>query len=524
MQHSRQTQVREVFSRPRVAPCSIQLSFVSAPWLFALLALLVCLLRSFVAPHTPILLWGDALGYATKGQRLLSGEMPYRDFFDFIPAGTGLVYAAIFRCFGVSLWVPNASMSLVAAVAAFQVTWLSQRLLPSAFQLFPSLLFIGLVLAGSLDPTHHWFSTLAAMEIVIVLFQGSSTKRILAAGGLCGVTASFTQSKGAAVLCALLVYLFVVSRRPRTFLKPALQLCGAALLVFAAINIPFILAAGLHIWFADVILFPLRYFGSVSVNNWHGTFWDFTERKGILKWICVPFLYLTVPVTYVCATVRLLRIQPEAGQDEARNKPLLLTLIGTAMLAAVASALSIRRISCAGLPAMILLIWLLNPRRRWQRAFASTLASLSVLVACAQIAAVQRHPRSILSLPSGTVAILDPDIAEVYGSMALRTHPGQWFFGLPPLTLPLGLRNPTPLEATSPGEYTRPEQVIEVIAGLQRTRPPLLLLRPSMYVPHSLGYSADHLEPLQAYLFANYRRTSVFKTGDEVWERTSSER
>jgi hypothetical protein len=90
----------------------------SASWTIAALAALIfiiCYLRSFVFPHTPILLWGDQLGFATKGARMLNGELPYRDFFEFLTPGTDLVYAALFRVIGVWPWIPNLTMTFLAA-------------------------------------------------------------------------------------------------------------------------------------------------------------------------------------------------------------------------------------------------------------------------------------------------------------------------------------------------------------------------------------------------------------------------
>src|SRR5271168_755620 len=120
-------------------------------WMMVLLAALafaVCCLRSFLFPHTPILLWGDQLGFATKGARVLGGELPYRDFFEFVTPGTELLYALLFRWFGVSLWVPNLTMALLAATATLWVTWCARRLVSGAFVVLPGLLMVGLVLSG----------------------------------------------------------------------------------------------------------------------------------------------------------------------------------------------------------------------------------------------------------------------------------------------------------------------------------------------------------------------------------------
>jgi hypothetical protein len=494
-------------------------------WRIATLAgftFLVCYLRSFHFPNVPFLLWGDALGYATKSVRILGGEWPHRDFFDFVTPGTELVYAVIFRCVGVTLWVPNLLMCLLATLTALWVTWCARRLMQGNFVLLPGLLVTGFVLAGSFDATHHWFSTLFVMAAVAVLFDEISSRRALVAGALCGLASSFTQSKGAAVLLAFLTYLWWKSREEpaeaRLFRRRALQLCGAAAVAFGIVNLPFVAAAGLHRWSADLIVFPLRYFGSVSLNNWHVMALEFSEKKGLLKWVCLPFLYIAVPFTYSWTFVEIWKGR-KAERQEHWDQLMVLALAGGAMLITVAPALSMRRISCASPPAMILLVWLLSRKRRsWQIA-ARGLAAISAALALAQAAAAQLHHADLLDLPAGHVAIADAGNADVYRWMARQTHPGQWYFGMPPYTLPLALRNPTPIEAPGPGEYTRPEQIAAVIEGLERTQTKLLLLRPPMYIPHLLGYKKDHLQPFHDYLFGQYRRTRLFKTGDEVWER-----
>ncbi len=40
--------------------------------------------------------------------------------------------------------------------------------------MLPALLFTGFVLYGSLDPTHHWFSTFAVMAAMLVLLDGTN--------------------------------------------------------------------------------------------------------------------------------------------------------------------------------------------------------------------------------------------------------------------------------------------------------------------------------------------------------------
>src|SRR5260370_23640627 len=56
---------------------------------------------------TPFLLGGDEQVFWMNAQRLLHGELIYRDFFEFTPPGTDLVYLCAFELLGSRIWVPN---------------------------------------------------------------------------------------------------------------------------------------------------------------------------------------------------------------------------------------------------------------------------------------------------------------------------------------------------------------------------------------------------------------------------------
>ena len=178
------------------------------------LTFVLCYFRSFVFPNIPTLLWGDQLGAATDASRMLAGQLPYRDYFELLTPGSELFYAGLFKLFGVSLWIPNLMMACLAAT-----TFSSSRYAPAiwcpALVALPSLLFMGFVLYGSLDAMHHWFSTVVIMAALLVLLNGATFWRFAAVGALCGVAASFTQSKGAAAVMALLVYILWLKKETR---------------------------------------------------------------------------------------------------------------------------------------------------------------------------------------------------------------------------------------------------------------------------------------------------------------------
>jgi len=510
--------IGEVRPQPATDTTPIRLGGKTA--LITVVTFAVCCLRLFVLPHTPLLLWGDAPGYATKGVRILGGELPYRDFFEFLTPGTDLVYALLFHWFGVSLSAMHLVMATLAALAALWMTSCAARLVRGWYVLLPTALLIGFVLGYSLDPTHHWFSTVALMGAVWILFNGRSLARVAGAGAFCGLAASFTQTKGAAAVIALVAYFIWIAMREedRTgqWWRRALVLCCSALAVFAVINGPFILACGVGRWAWDVMVFPVRYFGSVSANNWTGAPAQFVQSAGRLRWIVFSFQYLVVPLSYVWFFVRLRRAKAEP--EEPWNQLMLVAVVGIAMLAAVVPALSIRRISTVSPPAMLLLTWLLS--RNGKVRLAVALGVGSTVLALVSVAGIQLRPERILDLPVGRVAIPPGvDYYDVYRWMEENTKPGRWYFGLPPLTLALELRNPTPMAEISPGEYTRPEQVAAIVQGIEKTKVPVIVLRPTMYSPDWQGHLPDHLGPFRDDLYLHYRKTQSFASGDEIWER-----
>ena len=111
---------------------------------------------------------------------------------------------------------------------------------------------------------------------------------------------------------------------------------------------------------------------------------------------------------------------------------------------------------------MILLVWLLSRSGVLQARLVQALAAALLAIAPAQIIAV------------------------------LRAHPpGEWYFGLPPLTLPLGLRNPTPIESVGPGAYARPEMVASVVEDLESRPVLLIVLRTDTSIRRRQHYTVD---------------------------------
>ncbi len=110
----------------------------------ALTAVLVAASVLFVAlraPYWSVPLERDEGEYAYVAQRMLQGEVPYRDAFDQKPPGVFLVYAAAFVAFGESIESIHGMMHLFSAATALVLWLLVRRLAGDAASAFSVLAF-----------------------------------------------------------------------------------------------------------------------------------------------------------------------------------------------------------------------------------------------------------------------------------------------------------------------------------------------------------------------------------------------
>src|SRR5438270_2232962 len=185
----------QVISAPTSLDHSPQLhpeSGIRLRWLLAItfaFTFATCYLREFVLPHAAVMSWNDQMLFASDGARIVAGQMPYRDYFQFVTPGTDLVYAFLFRHLGLRLWIPNLLMICLAATAVLLMTLAAAKVLRGSSIALPAALTSGFILFGGLDATHPWLSGLIALLAMLVLFNGSQNWRIVLAGALCGLVA-----------------------------------------------------------------------------------------------------------------------------------------------------------------------------------------------------------------------------------------------------------------------------------------------------------------------------------------------
>ena len=153
----------------------------------------LCIFRRYTAmePDEGIVLQG--------AQRILRGDVPYRDFFSFYTPGSYYLQALVFRVLGNSLPIARtvlASMgaicSLITYLLARRVCFRSVSVMLGALATFTALPFRFLVL-------HNWdstFWTCLALYCAIRWVENPGWKWAFATGSLVSITTLFEQSKG----------------------------------------------------------------------------------------------------------------------------------------------------------------------------------------------------------------------------------------------------------------------------------------------------------------------------------------
>ncbi len=489
------------------------------PLVFLLLGAATYLYFNLFSPfRTPILLGGDQVYFWTYAERMLDGEQIYRDFFQFTPPGTDLVYLGLFKLFGPSVWVTNATVLALGVALCWLCFAIAGEIMDRQSAMLATIFFLVIVYGKLLNGTHHWFSVLAIMGAIKVSQGATRPARTLGAGALLGLASFFTQTHGAVSLLAFVLFLALTWRRSKQAWVDLLRNEGVLLLGYTLalllLDAYFITTIGLRqLWY-----FQVTFVRQYVVHASQGVYLGLPER---LSWHGLPSLsqylvvYILLPVTYPLTLWRCWRVGRAASFSWERVA--LLNTVGIFLLVEVAFSMNWLRVFAVSFAGIVLLFWNADQAGMIRR---STIVLLWVGfagIAFRQTRSIYAHERSTLRLPGGDVVVTPQAYEKLHWTM-LHTTPGQFFFQADGagMYLPLRLRNPSWLDGILPGEETRPEDITGVIQQLEGKRVQFVLWRPRL---DSTESSRDHLTPLRSYLHSKYTRFHVFADGDTVWER-----
>jgi hypothetical protein len=479
-------------------------------------------LQLFMFPFTPVAAWGDQALFLLEARQLLGGLVLYRDVFEFNTPGAPAVYWALFKLFGVRAWIPDLMLVLLGVGLAALTLVISRKVIRGPAAYLPPLLFLTVAFHGMLDGTHHWYSTLAVTAALAIVIEHRTTPRLAAAGVLCGVAAWFTSTRGPAALLGLVVFLFWERARKeegwRSFARRIGGLLAAFVLTALALNAYFVWKAGLQRFLYCTVVYVLRYYPTRPYNNLRAYMSFMPHIDPWSRVLEIPiwlFINGLVPLAYILFLVRNWR-EGKAGRVEPRESLMLVNLFGLFLFLGVAPSPGFYRLCSVSLPAFIILVWFARCPGRLERALWVLLCLGAGILFVAEPVMRQKHWRAELELPTGRTAYLDASSYEEFQWVWEHARPPDYLFGDPLICFALGLGDPAQVPYVTNAAYTRPEQVRDVIDGLEKHRVRFVTWYPSLNVYDSA--EEDNLNPLRAYLRSHYHLVRLFGTSDEILE------
>lgn len=241
---------------------------------FLALACVLCLVRlpSIVEP-----MGADQGLYAYVGERLLAGELPYRDAWDQKPPAVHFAYAAMRALWPGDSVVAAADLLAAAGIAALLhalgTTLAGRTLGQTAALLFlffsnPAFLRLSGVAVRGQCETFIAAAVTAALLLTVRAPSGRSTGPLLAAGALLGV--AFTFKYNAAVYTLVAVVALVLRHTPaRQVLWHGGTLAVGFLLPAAAFTAIFAIGRALPDLYDATITYNLRYSGETYTGPMH---------------------------------------------------------------------------------------------------------------------------------------------------------------------------------------------------------------------------------------------------------------
>ncbi len=486
--------------------------------------------QAFIFPSTPVYQGDTAPIFLAEAVRMFEGQMIYRDFFEFVFPGTQGVYWVLFNLFGVRAWLPSAVFILLGVGLAWAGAVVSKGLMSNRLALLPSLLFLAFAFSSEPDATHHWFSSLAVMAALGHLIEKRTFRRLAGGGVLCGLAILFTQSRGAVAILGIAVFVLWERRTKKQGWRNCLK---AEACLFAGVfvtTLPVVAylssKVGLGRLTYSTCVFLIRYWGKLY---WGTPQVYMANPPSFPIWLEVPalgiwlFIHALLPFVYL---IFFWRYRREAGTrpQEPWDRLMFVSIVGLFLFLGIASSPVWFRLISVSLPALIVFVWLVESSGKLPRMVTALLWAAGLLALVIQPVIVQTGWRGVLDSPTGRVAFLDSDRYEKYRWVSDRTRSGDYFFQADDLDLyfPLGLRNPSEVYFVTASDFTRPEQVQNVVEALERHRVRFVVWSAWLDVPQINPGQGDHLAPLRVYLHTHYHPVKSFTDPDfeEAWERS----
>lgn len=437
--------------------------------------------------------FGDEGILAMDGWRIFRGEVPHRDFFQFIPPLAAYVQAAFFKVFSPSVFSVRLLGLLYGIILLVLSFFLFRRFLKHpAFLALSLSLIVPFGVGGWLFGSHHWLCAilqLAAAVTMLAGFEKGAYKPFILAGTLLGMSAFVLQDQGAYAVLGLTAASFLLAGRERKLLAVS---AVSAVLVFCFAAVPFAWLASPGQLAADWVRFPLFNYKAAggnqfSLSNFAGRLassWDLQVIRiapfyGLGSAICSSFLFLSPVLSmFSLAFCLIKKVLP-------RRDSVVLTVFTLTFLLGAFHRLALTNLGWAFpafLPFYIALESGWTGSRAWIKRLCVAVASLlllsSISFSIARITlCLDREKAHTVSGPAGSYSLFNPreaqSIQELIDETANRVPEGEPMFcvGYSPLMNFLTLHpNPTRFNFMIPGGYYSGEQIKSWLLDLENRK------------------------------------------------------
>jgi len=170
-----------------------------------------------------------------QAKRVLSGEVPYRDFFQFITPGSIYLAGLAFKLFGSKLLVVNFLTALVgSSIVILTYSLAKQIILKTCYQLIPPLMVSFFSIPFVPLFYHHWNAevfVLLGLMVGTLYISRDKPYYLFLFGVFAGATFLFVQHRGILMFVSGVIFLVLdYIKKEKGFLKSFLLACGGFLL------------------------------------------------------------------------------------------------------------------------------------------------------------------------------------------------------------------------------------------------------------------------------------------------------
>lgn len=288
------------------------------------------------------LTWFQGLSVSTStigAERVLRGEIPYRDFWTMYAPGHFYLLAYLFRIFGTHVLVETLTASLVCAAAGTLCYWIAfnvvgRRIAAAACTaIFAAAMFnTGYFKSlGSYPPAILFI--LAALNLMALYYKTEKLRFLITAGLATGAAIAFKHDVGGytaiAVVAGMVVHGFLfpaatAHRERSALLKTTLYCAGVAAIVLPLV-VYFALLAGRDA-LQDLIVFPLTDFRFARPEHYPGLFEFNIQGRSFLDSLSKFFNYISFTLPFALFLCGLIAIALAARKQKPVHFALGVTL------------------------------------------------------------------------------------------------------------------------------------------------------------------------------------------------------